>query len=151
MGWRLEVLISGPTTKKTIKRGLKFLGIFGLLDNNDVPVFYFSVTVGCMDFSGRSRPKPPGPMVDAFSDWLAPSVVPAVEAPCSLHWTMARADVVEIELYAVVERMEWTPLWAAFPADGPPFQILHLSEVLLFCLWLGLERLWVVVSWRGAI
>src|SRR6218665_2131514 len=26
-------------------------------------------------------------------------------------------------------------------ADGPPFQILHLSQVLLFCPWLGWERL----------
>src|SRR6218665_4037139 len=28
--------------------------------------------------------------------------------------------------------MEWSPLWAAFLADGPPFQMLHLFEVLLF-------------------
>ena len=35
--------------------------------------------------------------------------------------------------------MEWSTLWAAFLADGPPFQILHLSQVLLFCPWLSLE------------
>ena len=41
--------------------------------------------------------------------------------------------------------MEWSPRWAAFLADGQPFQILHLPEVLLWP-WLGRERLWVVVS-----
>ena len=45
--------------------------------------------------------------------------------------------------------MEWSPLWAAFRADGPPFQILHLSQVLHFCPWLGWERLRVVVSWTN--
>jgi len=33
----------------------------------------------------------------------------------------------------------------------PPFQILHLSKVLLLWPWLGWECLRVVVSWRGAI
>ena len=47
--------------------------------------------------------------------------------------------------------MEWSPRWAAFLADGPPYQILHLPEVLLLWPWLGWERLWVVVFWRGAI
>jgi len=31
------------------------------------------------------------------------------------------------------------------------FQVLHLSEVLLFCPCLGWERFWAVLSWRGAI
>ena len=32
--------------------------------------------------------------------------------------------------------MEWSPIWAAVPSDGPPFKMLHLSEVLLLCPWL---------------
>ena len=47
--------------------------------------------------------------------------------------------------------MEWSPHWAAFLADQPLFQILHFPQVFLLCPWLGWERLWVVVSWRGAI
>ena len=38
--------------------------------------------------------------------------------------------------------MEWSPRWAAFLADDPSFQILHLPEVLLF-LWRDRERIWV--------
>jgi len=34
--------------------------------------------------------------------------------------------------------LEWSPRWTAFLVDGPPFQILHLREVLLFgCDWAG--------------
>ena len=47
--------------------------------------------------------------------------------------------------------MEWSPLCAVFLAGDPPFQILHLSEVVLFWPWLIWECPRVVVSWRGTI
>src|SRR6218665_2203285 len=53
------VLVSGLTTKNTIKRGPKFLGIFRLLDNNGLPVFSFSVMAGCMHFSDELDPRRP--------------------------------------------------------------------------------------------
>ena len=36
--------------------------------------------------------------------------------------------------------MEWSTVWAAVPSDGPPYQSLRLSEVLLLCPGLGWER-----------
>ena len=45
--------------------------------------------------------------------------------------------------------MEWSPRWATFLADGLPFRILHLPQVLLIWPSLGWERFWVAVSWRG--
>ena len=44
--------------------------------------------------------------------------------------------------------MQWSPLWAAVPSDGPPYQILHLSFKSFFCPWLGWEHLWVVLKRR---
>jgi len=42
--------------------------------------------------------------------------------------------------------MEWSR-WAAFLADTPSSKF----YISILWPWLGLERLWVVVSWRGAI
>ena len=60
--------------------------------------------------------------------------------PCA-HWV-----TVQRRAFSVVGPSAWNDLAVelrSLQMHGPPFQILHLPEVLLLWPWLGCERLWV--------